>query len=77
MGRSGNTRYHATAKAMSTCEIPGPGRTKTRSISCPEPAEGFHRYAQFKSLSETHGSIGSSAARVPDRPGCGRSKVQG
>ena len=46
-------------------------------LACPEPAEGFHRYAQFKSLSETHGSIGSSAARVPDRPGCGRSKVQG
>jgi hypothetical protein len=36
----------------------------------------FNRFTQFKLLSEIYGSIGSngsSAARVPDRAGCGRS----
>ena len=37
--------------------------------------QSFNRCAPFKTLSKTYGSIGSnssSAARVPDRPGCGR-----
>ena len=38
--------------------------------------QSFNRCAPFKTLSKTYGSIGSnssSAARVPDRPVCGRS----
>jgi len=41
--------------------------------------KSFNRFTPFKTLPETYGSIGSnssSVARVPDRPGCGRLKVQ-